>query len=361
VRAPAANLAVVAHRAQLLVGSLTLLIASFACGGSGRGDDEASDASMSLTGISAGESPGTSGIDLSDDGSDKLDVLGGGDAGGGPVDTSSDAGCRKVDLLFVIDTSGSMADEQINLVQSFPELIEGMRTQLAETMGYHVGVITTDTYVGDLSCPPLQDGVLVTRTGGTDSSNMVCDPYASGLRFMTEADDLETKFACAAQVGTEGDGNERPMGALSAALNPTLNADGACNEGFLRDDALLVVVLITDEEDDHEDAGEACEMLPQPGSNGEPPGWFAAVTAAKAGNESSIVVLALVGPQDNPCPTLDKCNGGIAGAEIAPRILEFTEMFTYGFVGSVCEPYGPFFNEAISVIKSACDDFVPPG
>jgi hypothetical protein len=36
-------------------------------------------------------------------------------------------------------------------------------------------------------------------------------------------------------------------------------------------------------------------------------------------------------------------------------------MFTYGFVGPVCQPYGPFFEEAIGVIKSACDEFVPPG
>ena len=35
-------------------------------------------------------------------------------------DSSTDAGCKKVDLLFVIDNSGSMADEQINLVSSFP-------------------------------------------------------------------------------------------------------------------------------------------------------------------------------------------------------------------------------------------------
>jgi hypothetical protein len=177
---------------------------------------------------------------------------------------------------------------------------------------------------------------------------------------MTEADELETKFACVAQIGTGGDGNERPMAALSAALSPPINQPGACNEGFLRDDALLVVVIITDEQDDHET--ESCMSDPQPGSPGEPPGWFAAVTAAKGGDESKIVVLSLVGPQDEPkCPELDKCTGGIDGAEVGGRIIEFTEMFTYGFVGPICQPYGPFFVEAIGVIKSACDDFVPPG
>jgi hypothetical protein len=33
-----------------------------------------------------------------------------------------------------------------------------------------------------------------------------------------------------------------------------------------------------------------------------------------------------------------------------------------GVVGSVCEAdYAPFFSSAVSVIQSACDDFVPPG
>jgi hypothetical protein len=328
-----------------------------ACGDGGRAEE--SDSGVSLTGISV--SAGSTGIDPDGpDSAGKLDVLGddtGASMGG---DSSTDAGCKKVDLLFVIDNSGSMADEQINLVSSFPALIDGMRTELADTMGYNVGVISSDTYVGDISCLPLQDGTLITQTSGVDSSNGVCGPFASGKRFMTEADDLETKFACAAQIGTSGDGNERPMAALSAALSPGLTGPGMCNEGFLRDDALLVVVLITDEEDDHELDG--CMQDPQPGSPGDPAGWFNAVIAAKGGDESKVVVLSLVGPSEPPqCPALDKCNGGIDGAEVATRVLEFTDMFTYGFVGPICEPYGPLFVEAIGVIKSACDEFEPPG
>ena len=36
------------------------------------------------------------------------------------------------------------------------------------------------------------------------------------------------------------------------------------------------------------------------------------------------------------------------------------EMFTYGFLGDVCAPsYGPFFDEAIGVVETACDNFEP--
>ncbi|HET6585579.1 MAG TPA: hypothetical protein VFG69_19100 [Nannocystaceae bacterium] len=338
----------------------SVLACAIACGGGDERDPTASADGM--TGIGSLSADDSGSADDSDPTLGKLDVMGGDGGGSGPIDTSSDSGCKKVDLLFVIDDSGSMADEQINLVAAFPEFIDGMRTRLADADGYNVGVISSDVYTGDFTCMPLVEGALITRTAGASSSNAVCDPFTSGLRFMTEADDLETKFACTAQIGTGGDGNERPAQALAAALSPALGAAGACNEGFLREDALLVVVLITDEEDDHETMAQSCMMAPQLGSAGEPADWFAAVTAAKGGDEAAIVVLSLVGPSGaDACPALDKCNGGIVGAEPAPRILEFTDMFTYGFVGPVCQPYGPFFLEAIDVIESACDDFEPPG
>jgi hypothetical protein len=68
------------------------------------------------------------------------------------------------------------------------------------------------------------------------------------------------------------------------------------------------------------------------------------------------------GPDPAACPALDKCAGGIVGAEVATRIVQFTGMFTNGFVGRVCEPsYAGFFQEAVSVIKTACDAFEPIG
>jgi hypothetical protein len=42
-------------------------------------------------------------------------------------------------------------------------------------------------------------------------------------------------------------GGDPPMGdALIAALKPKINAEGGCNAGFLREDALLVVAFIND-------------------------------------------------------------------------------------------------------------------
>lgn len=325
---------------------------------------------MSGSGAS-GISDGQTGIDLGDSEAESDDVAGSSETGTAPTggdptaagdEGGTDQGCRAVDLLFVIDNSGSMEDEQANLISSFPGFISAMREQLSEDLGYHVGITTSDLYLGNLDCP--YEGALVTSTLGGGSSGQSCGPYSSGARYMTENDDLAAKFSCAAQVGIEGDGDERPMQTMLAALSPQLTGAGSCNAGFLRDDALLVVVLITDEEDDHETMGctGTVNTTPANGSAGEPQQWFDQLVAIKGGDERRVVVLSLVGPQGaSACPELQKCDGGIVGAEVAGRIIDFTSRFTYGFVGPVCEPYGPFFSEAIASIVNACDDFTPVG
>lgn len=292
----------------------------------------------------------------SQDTGEKLDVSEGTGMNSGGDDL---LGCKKVDLIFVVDGSGSMADEQGNLLAAFPDFIDTMRTELSGAEGYNVGVIRTDG--NDISCVAGRQGVLVTRNFAPGSSDATCTPYASGLRYMTQDDDLNDKFSCAARVGIGGDGDEQPMASLISALTPPNTDIGECNEGFLRDDALLVVVIITDEEDDHETMDEACGNEPSAGSPGEPADWFADVVAAKGGIESNVVVLSLIGPSIDPCPDLDKCNGGIDGAEPAIRIANFTWMFSHGHVGPVCGDYDPFFAEAVADIKEACEEFVPPG
>jgi hypothetical protein len=331
------------------------------CGLLACGSDERPKGPTTTVGLTGGSDTDDTGIDVDDE--DKLDLGGGSASAGNGDDGGGIYGCTKVDLLFVIDNSGSMEDEQANLISSFPGFIDGMRQELADTQGYHVGITTSDLYASDFTC--LQEGALITQTAGDGASNRNCGPYVSGKRFMTEADDLTSAFSCAARVGISGDGNERPMQTMLAALSSGMNAPGACNDGFIRDDALLVVVIITDEEDDHETMGCTTGMTnaePQPGSLGDPNLWYDQIVDIKGGKEQNIVVLSLVGPSEGQaCPPLAKCDGGIDGAEVASRIIDFTTRFTYGFVGPVCEPYGPFFVEAISQIKSACDNFDPVG
>jgi len=262
-------------------------------------------------------------------------------------------GCNAVDFLFVIDDSGSMYSYQQNLVMNFPTFSDGIQSTLENVLSYQVGVVATDAYANnDPPCGALGDLVISTVHGGFgDSSNMVCGPYAEGHNYMTEADDLGMEFACAAQLGTYGDGIERPMEAMVNTLGPQNDGPGECNEGFIRDNALLVVVIITDEYDgagDTEGVGSH--------SSGDPQSWYDAVVAAKLGIPENAVVMSLINYVDGPCVPMYAWEDGM-------HIKTFTEMFgENGFLGGICEPdYGPIFQQAIGVIETACDNFIPPG
>lgn len=162
---------------------------------------------------------------------------------------------KKVDVLFVIDNSGSMGDEQQNLVDNFKTFI-----QIASLWqnDYHLGVVTTDMDNGN------HKGRL-RESGGV----RVITPKTSGGT---------TLFQTLAKVGTSGSGDEQGLAAAEAALTlPNVydsgkpcssdkdcgQGDGVCipdpdggakfcgghNRGFLRKQAGLEIVILSDEED----------------------------------------------------------------------------------------------------------------
>ena len=293
---------------------------------------------------------------------EKLDVNPADGTGMGD-DGIGEEGCKKVDFVFVIDSSASMQDEQDNLLTSFP----GFITAIEETLmidDFHMMVIDAGLIPGS-GC----DGIL--GAGRVTSGNGVDCMLVGGQRYATvEQPDLVETFTCIGSRGFAGPGDEQTMSSLLASVGP-LVAPGQCNEGFLRDDAILVVTIISDEEDSPGDGAAAPPLdgscVPADSdfnSTGDPNGWKVGLVAAKGGNEDAIVVLSLVGDCDigGDCPGIELVGSGYTGAEPAPRIREFTESFGYGSVGPVCAPdYAPFFEQAVSVIESACDEFVPQG
>ena len=317
---------------------------------SGTAGDSSQDTDPSDSGASGDNTdPSDDDDDTPTSGSDDDDPIFdvGTPADGGPTVAP---GCDKVDLLFVIDNSESMLDEQDNLVEAVPGFVEAIEG-LEDIDGFHLGVVSTDAYARQPEeCRRV--GALITQTGGDNSSGAACGPWSEG-RFMTEQDDIATGFRCTAKVGTSGDGDEVPIDATLTAVSPLLGQDGECNDGFIRDDALLVVVLITDEEDDHE--------LGLLGSEGDPEEWFERLVDRKGGVAQNVAVLSLLGhPKPNACPDFqwDQFNG----AEIANRLIAFTEMFPAGAYGDVCAAnYDEFFASAVAQVQTACDDFVPPG
>ncbi|MEY2932005.1 MAG: hypothetical protein RL033_2754, partial [Pseudomonadota bacterium] len=167
-----------------------------------------------------------------------------------------------------------------------------------------------------------------------------------GLPYLVSGQpNLTATFSCVAQLGTSVSIIEEPMAAALAATSDELNAPGHCNAGFRRADAVLVVTLITDAEDDRSADG--------------PEVWASNLLARAGGNEDALVVLGLVGDNNLESGLL----GGQCGrfdAEGAPRLQDFVQR-AGGMLGSVCAPnYAPFFQTAVGAIDSACDDFVPP-
>jgi hypothetical protein len=333
-------LGIVGFRAALSV----LLLAG--CGG----DDRSSSPGSGASGISTDETgiastAGTSGP--------KLDVGDGVDTEPGGGEAGTPKGCEQVDFLFVIDSSNSMATNQAELIASFPEFVSAIEGTLTNVHSYHVGGVTSDAYAwNEPGCTMM--GALVTQTGGKDSGMQVCTPFASGMRYMTEADDLPTAFGCAALVGTGGANDEAMMAGATQAVSAPLNASGACNDGFLRDDALLVLVLITDEDDPGTcvSGGLSCE-----GSPGDPTSWFDEIVGVKGGHRENVVALSLTrGSPGNVC-------GSPQGTEMdGERIMQFVALFgENGLIGDICaNSFGAFFDQAVDRIDSACGGFIPP-
>jgi hypothetical protein len=276
------------------------------------------------------------------------DADSGPDSGAGTDTGTGEAFCPDMDILFMVDNSASMADNQDSLIASFPGFISAIQAQLVHAPSYHIGVV-----VPDLSKTNPQGkrdiGCLITQTtGAMKSSNKVCSPFSSGGSYIDETEaEMSDKFSCAAKVGIGGADDERPMRAVMNALSPDFNAAGACNEGFHRPDSVLVIVIMTDEDDIPDVCdGTDCETY---GSGGEPEEWAQTIIGYKNGHSENVVVLALVGlKSDNTC-----------GAMAAAHMIGFANQFgERGYKGDVCaDSYDDFFAGALPIVTSACEDW----
>lgn len=362
---------------------------------------------MNTTGVStSGDDSATSG-DPSDQ---KLDVADGmGSAGDG-----DGKGCAGIDFLFVIDKSSSMTSKQQRLVDSFPGFVAAIEAKAAEmdANDFHILVTHTDTVgivkvdqncvydcdsdagfcsIDDSACAfSKEQGCVDICREDIDNScmnGMACrdllpecgacgctlgsgrvddkDDAPCGVdgsqRYLTSAqNDLDDTFACVAEVGIAG-ARERQVDAILNALEE--NGAGGCNEGFLREDAILVVTLITDEEDG-EVAGNGVPEW-NVGSAGTPAEWKQRLLDYKSGDDQAVVLLGLLGDLDEPNPQcacdINDPSCTVDGAEASPLLREFVTSLPKGATGSVCEPsYDPFFAQAVDLIEQTCEDFIPP-
>ena len=202
---------------------------------------------------------------------------------------------ENVDVLFEVDNSNSMAENQANLARNFNTLIDQLvnppinpmtgRPNNPPVKSLHVGIISSDLGTPGSVVPscansdtgddgllnPIKSGLAIrthqpwtTAPPGRRPMRCTNDPnqYPSFLTFTsvatpttpaTNATEFRDDFVCNAYLSTGGCGLEQQIESAYRALvvrNPrvqTGNTDP--NAGFVRDNAVLAIVMVTDEED----------------------------------------------------------------------------------------------------------------
>tara|TARA_R110002073_G_scaffold177151_3_gene334989 strand:- start:25187 stop:26317 length:1131 start_codon:yes stop_codon:yes gene_type:complete len=159
-----------------------------------------------------------------------------------------------MDLLFVIDNSNSMREEQASLVANFSRFVNVLQNVDGGLPDVHIGVVTTNVGAGSFGIAGCEgngdNGLLINNPSG--ACNAPSDRYiidvasADGTtRERNYEGSLSEVFSCIAEVGVDGCGFEQPLEAMRRALD----GSNVQNNGFLRAEALLAVVIISDEDD----------------------------------------------------------------------------------------------------------------
>lgn len=172
--------------------------------------------------------------------------------------TTSAAVTSNADVLFVIDDSSSMGEVQARLREAFGAFVD----EVYGTGRVRVAVTTTDVR----NDPPLMGDANVTYSANYPHAAVSTDRIGCAVASVDtgcfrgpdpatrilDTDNLTAAqmvagFDANANVGTCGSGDEQGLSAAILALEN--NDSGGCNTSFLRDDADLVIVFVSDEDD----------------------------------------------------------------------------------------------------------------
>ena len=149
---------------------------------------------------------------------------------------------KPVDILWIVDTSGSMSEEQAYLATNFNSFITAMKTSGVQ---FQTAVTTTDI------CDPYQNitpECPVAYGGSFETHLQGSFVGTAGRKVLKDTDtDLVAKFNTYAKVGTNGSGFEHGLRGAHLAIQKTMSG---ANEALLRSNAFLSVIVVSDEEDD---------------------------------------------------------------------------------------------------------------
>jgi len=208
----------------------------------------------------------------------------------------------EVDILMIVDNSCSMSPYQANLARNFNEFI----TFFDEAnVDYHIAVGTTTVEV-----PEAFDTCSL-----ADVSAIPAGGYLVGDTVITnETVDADQTFANLVSVGTCGNGQE--MGLESALMAVSEPLASSVNAGFLREDASLSLIFVSDEED----------ASPRPTAD-----YINTFYEVKGHRDRDVVNASALVVKD-----LNDCFGVALESTEGTRYLDVASQ-TNGIVGSICE------------------------
>lgn len=161
---------------------------------------------------------------------------------------------RKLDLLFMIDNSNSMKEEQESLKVNFPKFMAELRkipgANGPELPDVRIAIVSSDVGAGTEAvgtCVPLGDkGRFQVKGGcGLDKAQahwLAAQENGTKVNFTGKLEDV---FSCMASLGVDGCGYEHQLQSIRAALSK----ENPENQGFLRQDAYLGIIILSDEDD----------------------------------------------------------------------------------------------------------------
>jgi hypothetical protein len=304
----------------------------------------------------------TAGLTLAPDGGP---LLGNPDSGGATGTTPATTSFtfltgpeREVDILFVVDNSPSMDPKQQALANNFPKMIAALEKLHGGLPDVHIGVVSSNmgagngamggncgSGLGDRGLLWGNDPNDLTASVAAGSANTPTLPGCGlnlGQRWIEDIQDpnnpgrirnydstmqLADVFSClATAVGVSGCGEEHQLQATRVALIPQTGINDA-NNGFLRPNAKLAIVLITDEDD--------CSASNDNSQNDD---MFNMLTKRDVGDTTSLRCAArghLCGGQ--PIPNYDPSFGGVGYTGTTP----FTHSFADCTAKSQLDPSNP--------------------
>ena len=157
---------------------------------------------------------------------------------------------RKVDILWVVDSSGSMAPKQARLIASFNSFISQLVTA-QPPIDFHIAVATTDT-----DDPATRGSLRPWTVGAMNGTYISCSPQMAGGSLCNTsptvgdtASAVSAFNAMVASVGINGSASEKGLLNTYFVLTNPANIDNASTPGFIRADASLYVIVVSDEDD----------------------------------------------------------------------------------------------------------------